>query len=635
MFSLPRIAPVAVLLCSSVFPVSAQTTPETRSNTPAKTTTKTAAADDAEQQLKIRRAQARSLLISLATDARTFRDQTLRARSLARIADALWQVDAEQGRLMFRKAWEAAEVADQESDRKLQQEMEQQKARNGGSFAVSLPPNLRREVLRLAARHDRTLSEEFLEKLKTQKPEGPSGPPRQAGRLNEALSQRLSVAKELLQAGEMERALEFAAPALTTVGIDSINFLSDLREKNAAAADERYAALLTASAGNPQSDANTVSLLSSYIFTPHLFLTFSGNDGVSTSQMAQKITPAEVSPALRNAFFQAASSILLRPLPVQGQDQGSASVPAKYFVIKRLLPLFEQFAPSEMAELLRTQLNALNAVVPEQARGDDGSLTEGLRPEKPAEEREQSLLDRIDRAKTAEERDSLYIQLAYMAAARGDMKARDYVSKIDDLETRKQAQAYIDASLAMYAITKKQTDQALELVQKGDLTHLQKAWVLTQVAKIIAPADKDKATELVEEAAGEARRIEPSDPSRAQALIAVANALKEVDPARVWDATFEAVKAGNSAEGFTGEDGRMILKFQSKNQSSIRTSTVGEFDLEGIFRNLADEDYERAVELARGFEAEGPRAVATIAIARAILEPKKQTAAKSAAKNQE
>ncbi|HJT65950.1 MAG TPA: hypothetical protein VJ749_05825, partial [Pyrinomonadaceae bacterium] len=218
MFSLPRIAPVAVLLCSSVFPVSAQTTPETRSNTPAKTTTKTAAADDAEQQLKIRRAQARSLLISLATDARTFRDQTLRARSLARIADALWQVDAEQGRLMFRKAWEAAEVADQESDRKLQQEMEQQKARNGGSFAVSLPPNLRREVLRLAARHDRTLSEEFLEKLKTQKPEGPSGPPRQAGRLNEALSQRLSVAKELLQAGEMERALEFAAPALTTVG---------------------------------------------------------------------------------------------------------------------------------------------------------------------------------------------------------------------------------------------------------------------------------------------------------------------------------------------------------------------------------------------------------------------------------
>jgi hypothetical protein len=452
--------------------------------------------------------------------------------------------------------------------------------------------------------------------------------------LNEALSQRLSVARELLQNGELERALEFSAPALTTVGIDSINFLSELREKNAAAADERYAALLTASAGNPQADANTVSLLSSYIFTPHLFMTFTGNDGVNTSQMSSKTTPADVSPALRNAFFQMASSILLRPLPVQGQDQGSVSAQGKYFFIKRLLPLFEQFASPEMVASLRTQLNALNAVVPEQARNsEEESISEGLRPEKPSEEREQSLLDRIERAKTAEERDALYIQLAYMAAGQGDMKARDYVSKIDDLETRKQAQAYFDASLAMYAVTKKKPDQALELVQKGDLTHLQKAWVLAQVARIIAPTDKDKANELVEEAAGEARRIEASDPSRPQALIAVATALKEVDPARVWDATFEAVKAGNSAEGFTGEDGRMILKFQSKNQSSIHTSTVDEFDLEGIFRELANQDYERAVELARGFEAEGPRAVATIAIARAILEPQKQTAPKKAAKN--
>ena len=626
MLSLPRIAPVALCLFLCGLCVSAQTTPETRP-APAKTTTKPAAAADAEQQLKMRRAQARALLISLSTDARTFKDQTLRARSLARIADALWQVDAEQGRLMFRKAWEAAEVADQESDRKLQQEMEQQKAKNGGSFAISLPPNLRREVLRLAARHDRPLSEEFLEKLKTPKTDAASGPPRQAGRLNEALSQRLSVARELLQSGEMERALEFAAPALTTVGIDSINFLSDLREKNAAAADERYAALLTASAGNPQADANTVSLLSSYIFTPHLFLTISDNDGVSTSQMAPKSAPADVSPALRNAFFQTASNILLRPLP-QAQDQASAIAPGRYFIIKRLLPLFEQFAPSEMVELLRTQLNTLNAIVPEQARADDDSFTDGLRPEKPAEQREQSLLDRIDRARTAEERDALYIQLAYMAVAQGDMKARDYVSKIEDLETRKQAQAFMDATLAMYAVNKKKPDQALELVQKGDLTHLQKAWVLAQVARIIAPTEKDKAAELVEEAAGEARRIEPADPERAQALIAVANALKEIDPPRAWDATFEAVKAGNSAEGFTGEDGRMILKFQSKNQSSIHTSTVAEFDLEGIFRELANQDYDRAVELARGFEGEGPRAVATIAIARAILE-KKQTTAKN------
>ena len=107
------------------------------------------------------------------------------------------------------------------------------------------------------------------------------------------------------------------------------------------------------------------------------------------------------------------------------------------------------------------------------------------------------------------------------------------------------------------------------MVQNGELTHLQKVWVLTECAKILAKTDQQKAFELVDAAANEARRIDVSDPGLPQGLIAVANALKVVDASRVWDATFDAVKAANSAEGFTGEDGSMILKFQSKGQSSV------------------------------------------------------------------
>jgi hypothetical protein len=619
MFRLPRIA---LFLLASTALIPAQTT-EKRSPAP-----KSAAMTAEELQARKRRAQARSLLIALSTDARTFNDQTLRARSLARIADALWQVDTEQGRLLFRKAWEAAEGADLDSERKLQQEIDQQKAKTGGGYAISLPPSLRREVLRLAARHDRALGEEFLEKLKAQKLDAANNAPK-LGRLPEALSQRMGVARELLQAGEVDRALQFADPALIVVATETLNFLSDLREKNVAAADERYAALLAASARDPQSDANTVSLLSSYIFTPRLYMVFTPK-GVNSSQSSSKITPADVSPELRNAFFQSASSILLRPLPQPGQDQTSAGPEGKYMVIKRLLPFFEQSAPVTIAESLRAHLNALNAIVSEETRTrDDEWLGRGIRPDKPAEEREQSLLDRIDRAKTSEERDSLYVELAFYLAGRGEMRARDVVSKIDDSEMRKNLQAYIDPNLAMYAVSKKLTDQALELVQKGELTHLQKVWVLTQTARNLATTDKDKAGELVELAGNEARRIDVSDPSRAQALIAVANALKVVDTTRVWDATFDAVKAANSAEGFTGEDALMVLKFQSKGGSSVHTSDIPEFDLEGIFRDLADQDYDRAVELARGFQGEGPRATATIAIARAILDPKKRGTAKN------
>jgi hypothetical protein len=592
---------------------------------------KSAAMTEEELKARERRARARSLLVSLSTDARQFNDQTLRARALARIADALWQVDAEQGRLLFRKAWEAAEVADLESDRKLQEEIAQQKARTGGGFAINLPPNLRREVLKLTARHDRVLGEEFLEKLKAQKVEAANSAttnPRNWD-LPEALSQRIGVAQELLQAGETDRALQFAGPALAVVSMQSIDFLVDLRAKNAVAADAAYATLLASSANNPQADANSVSLLSSYIFTPHLYILFS-NKGTSTSQMTATITPAAVAPELRTAFFQAAAAILLRPLPAPGQQDQSTSGPdGKYLVIKRLLPFFEQSAPAGMAESLRGHLNALNAIVSDDARRrDEEWINKGVKPDKPAEEREQALLDRIDRAKTSDERDSLYIQLAYMALNKGDMRAREFASKVEDAATRKQAQAYVDASLTAYFVDKKLPDQVLELVQKGDLTHVQKAWALTESAKLLAKTDRQRALDIIDEAANEARRLEELDPALPQLLIAVANALKVVAPERVWDATFDAVKAANSAEGFTGEDGRIVMKFESKGQRSINTSSVSEFDLDGIFRDLAMRDYDRAVELARGFQGEGPRAVATIAIARAILEPKKPAATK-------
>ena len=167
------------------------------------------------------------------------------------------------------------------------------------------------------------------------------------------MNQRLGAASELLKAGDAEKALEFALPALTVVTVGTIDFLSELRAKNSKAADSLYASLLLNSATNPDADANTVSILFSYIFSPHLYITFSGA-GASTSQKSSTVTPEPVTPQLRATFFQSAASILLRPLPPPGQpDQSSSGLDGKYLVIKRLLPFFEQFAPAQTVEPLR------------------------------------------------------------------------------------------------------------------------------------------------------------------------------------------------------------------------------------------------------------------------------------------
>ena len=54
--------------------------------------------------------------------------------------------------------------------------------------------------------------------------------------------------------------------------MEGVDFLSFLRDKNPVAADQRYARLLAMSEADLKSDANTISLLSSYLFTPHLTL---------------------------------------------------------------------------------------------------------------------------------------------------------------------------------------------------------------------------------------------------------------------------------------------------------------------------------------------------------------------------
>src|SRR5262249_40141618 len=241
-----RLLPVlfCILACSPF--LIAQTNEAAKTN-PAKNVAVNKAEKDpeAERILRERRANAQSMLLSLAADAGRYTDQTLRARTQARISDVLWSADPERARALFRKAWESAEIVDQEGQRNLQEEIKQQQAK-GGSVAVSGPPNIRGEVLRLAARRDRTLGEEFLTKLKVEK-EREATETADKARSNtfdapEALSQRLSLARQLLNGDDVERALQFAAPALTNITRDGIDFLSYLREKDVAAADQRYTA---------------------------------------------------------------------------------------------------------------------------------------------------------------------------------------------------------------------------------------------------------------------------------------------------------------------------------------------------------------------------------------------------------
>jgi hypothetical protein len=574
--------------------------------------------NEADQTANERRAYALSLVTSLAEEARSYNDLALRPRVMARAADLLWDSDRVMARGLFIRAWEAAVKGDAEGVTVKTKDgvppMVMALRRMSGN-------DLRSEVLALAARRDRVLGEEFLAKLKDEnRTESENSKPDNKSPASQDGSQRLQLAAKLLDDGQIERALEFAAPALDQVNASSIGFLSALRLQSPEAADQRFAFLLARTELDPASDANTISGLSSYAFSPGFYVTFSA-DGSATWRQGESIntSPANLASSLRNRFLQVASSVLLRPLLPPDQDFTSAGRTGKYMVIKRLLPLFDQYMP-DSATALRAQLATLTSDPLKTALGDDTALlTNGLRQEETTRSTLEKMQDRIDHARNSRERDLIYADAAVALAGSGEMRAQDFAEKMEDSERRGQVRQYVDLELVRYAVRKKDATKIAQLARIGQLTHTQRAWVYLQLAQLLPGSDRQQVVDFLEVGLEEVRRVDGQDSARTGLLIGVASQLLKIDTTRGWEIMTEAVKAANSTDTFTGED--QALTFPMMTRSGIKFITIGgkEFSLSEMFRSLTKDDLYRSTNLAKSLKNDGPRAVATLAIARATL----------------
>jgi histone H3/H4 len=636
---------LAFALCASTLATPAAVRAQTQApanapaqKKPAAKAKKPAAADPMEE---VRRASAVSLVSTLAEEARTFSEPALRARVQARAADALWETDKEKATQLFRRAWEAAEAADRETANLSEAERRQRAVRQGAAGPRGLL-NMRREVVILAARRDKGLGEEFLSKLDDSRKSEESGATASAPapvqtneqRINPDnppphMQQRLNLAQQLLDEGETERAMQFADPALYPVNTFGVAFLNTLREKNRAAADERFMSINARAAADPLSDANSVSLLASYVFTPFLYVTVRKDGAHHTRQWRGQIEPpADMEPRVREAFLATAFQVLLRPLPPAEEDRSSSGRMGAYVVATRMLPLFERHAP-DRAPALRARQAQLAQDAPDRVgRLDDELLTRGVVPEDPNRDRVGDLLGRLDAAKNAVERDVIYFRAAMETFGSDPEKARELANKIEDPDTRKQLFSFFAFRLVQDAVRAKKPDDALRHARSDELTRVQRVWGLTEAARLLTKEQPGRAAEALDEAAAEARKLDDGTPERVRGLLAVATQLVNLDRARVWELMHEVVKAANALNNFSGEGGDITVRVEFKGGGAMtHNNNVESFDLTGVFSALAREDFDRAAALARTLKAEAPRAVATLAVARSVLVKKQERAA--------
>lgn len=566
-----------------------------------------------------KRMVALSLLTSLAEGARSYRDESLRAQVQARVADALWDYDRPRATVLFRRAWDAAEIAEPPASRITN-------SISGSATKGALPrrgTTLRAEVLRLVARRDHVLAEEFLIKLTTIPDNGSVAergdrPDPSAAEINE----RLRLGNVLLTSDDIDRALEIVAPViLRPVSGRSIQFLISLREKNALVADEWFKTIVFRAGEDATADANTVSLLTSYAFTPSVVLIVSRSGIPSAINYEPKPAP-NLKTELRQTYFRVSANILLRPF---GQlDQTSAGRAGTYYIARRLLPLFQQHA-SDLAGPIAAQVAALAPDSREQNFAEERLAERGIASDPPVNDRTAfDLQRRLERARNADERDRAYGFAAMSAAGNGDSQARDYVSKIEDVATRKGIGSFVDFTLVEGLLRKKNIDEALRLTRNSNLGHVQLTRILTQVGGILTDKDPGRARELLEESLKEVLCTEVGSPERAYALVAIVARFTKIDRIRSWELLHELVKAANASAVFTGENGMASLELEGKFSIRLGIELAASDDLPNAVQALAQDDFYQAINVVKTFQEEAPKALATLAIARGALEAKQR-----------
>lgn len=569
-------------------------------------------ATDAMIEIERRRSSAVFLLLSLASDAETFTDVSMRVEVIGKVASEIWRVDPDRAEALFLRAWDAATLAD---------------AQSASTRDTKADGNLRESLLQVIAGTDSRLVEKFLARYQDPVP-GPAElavsdeTTRSQAYSNDAAdTQRLNVASILLEKGQIDRALAIADPTFSHVSLDVVLFLTKLRERNAPKADERFGRLLGAAVADPESDANTTLTLSSYVLTPYLFVNVTESGALYWSRFNNLQREGSGEP-LQIVFFKTAYTILIRQ-PPDGDAAADPGLAATQYAMLRFLPGFTRYVP----HLVATVENRLAVIAAKRGNltPSDKNITFGfdrqVSLERPDARSLAEEIDRIDRENDPKKRDELLATAAVHAAARHDGWAEKLADRIGESELRRQVRRYTDISaISQYLEAKTNLGEVERLANSGYLAGGERIWAISRLAQLVAPSDPQRASTILDEAARQSQQLFDSDPDKARALVCVATCFLDVDRKRSLELLYEAVRAINRSPVYTGTNEYITVTITHAEENSVWMASAREFELEPVFASVARHDYDAAEFLAKSIEGDAPRAAAILAVARQGIE---------------
>lgn len=621
-----------------------------------------APARDPKERERRGRRQAAAALNEAVASSPEVKDARKRVLLLARAAEALWTFDEQAARSLFARAWEAAAAYDAEESAAAKKRFVEQTAAQGlPDISDGLPEYhtrvtyARRAVLEAVSRRDARLTERYLAEFRDAIERGTDGDgarsdderaPDEGGgfshsvldneRLGVGERMRLDLSQALAEAGDYRQAAEVAAGGVANgVSAALVKFLLGLRRDAPAEADAIYRRLLARTAADPRAGPNDVLLLSTYALTPTLFTTVSPNGWVSltplddggedggTAQPAQR--------AVRQGFFNTAAAVLLRAgaKGAGGTQEARGRATTLFFTTARLLPFFDREAPQLAPQLHALQQSA--AAELDAASRDSLSRTAGrqsLNPQNPRDPLEDELEDAktepLAAARDAARRGALRRALRLRLWAR----AREVIAGMEDTDLRADSLSLLavcqvaDVGEA-FGGDEEGDERAAQFVEQADVPPLTRAFGYAQAALLASKRKRQaRASELLDRARAFAEQTDAGREARFVALLVVATAAEQADPAGAWALLPALVRAANEAGDAPADElagGFRLPKLEGAEYVGMADQLV-DYRLDDLFAALARRDSARALREARLLADATTRSLVTVSAARARLE---------------
>jgi hypothetical protein len=379
-----------------------------------------------------------------------------------------------------------------------------------------------------------------------------------------------------------------------------------------------------------------VLLLSTYALTPALFTTVNRDGSVNLSTLTRPwedddeaaATPAPV--AVRRDFLNAAATVLLRASMQRpaGTHAAGRSAAALFFATARLLPFFEREAPQ-----LTPQLHALrqSAAAELGAASSDSLSQTAERTSLTPSNHVDPLADDLEYARRgplATARDAAR-QRALRQAVKLKLwnRAREAIAGMEDAELRADslnvlAVCQVAAVGEAFEGDEDGDERAAQFVEQASVPPLTRALGYAQAALLASKLKRQaRAAELLDRAREYAEQTDGGREARFVALLVVATAAEQADPARAWAWLPALVRAANEVNDAPADElggGFRVPGLEGAENVGV-AEQLADFRLDELFAALARRDIARALREARALTDAATRSLVTVHAARARL----------------